>query len=275
MCVIFVVHLMAENSKIEWTDSSFNIVWGCWKISEGCKNCYADSWDSRFGDSHWGKDTPRKLMSEKYWYEPLKWDHKAGLAGRRHRIFCSSMTDVFLDDPIIDRERAKLWDLIQNTPNCDWLLLTKRPENIAANLPGSWNDGWSNVWMGVSCENQEWADKRIPVLADIPALIRFVSYEPALGPIDFRQHFENPCGPDWVIVGGESGPNARPFYLDWAISTVQQCRDHGVNVFVKQMGSNPMNLNGYGSYKMKFSDSKGGNIKEFPETIQVRDFPGD
>lgn len=292
-CVIFVRNRMAENSKIQWTDSTFNIAWGCWKISEGCRHCYASDLDHRYGGSNWGKDAPRKVMGEKYWAEPMKWDRKAAKEGRRHRIFCSSMTDVFLDDPTIARERLRLWDMIRNTPNCDWLLLTKRPSNIGRNLPDSWGDGWPNVWIGVSCEDQGCADYRIPILAKIPALIRFVSYEPALGPIDFRQHFENPCGPDWVIVGGESGNGARRFDVEWARSTVQQCREYGVNPFVKQLGfvpvtRNPAKESRLGEYAPAgrdgyfgvclIADAKGGNWDEWPEglnDIKVREFPGD
>jgi protein gp37 len=284
---------MAEKTTIGWCDHTFNLAWGCWKISPGCENCFADAWDARFGGDHWGRNKPRKTMGEKYWSEPLKWNRDAEKEGRRHRVFCSSMTDVFLDDETIKDELLKLWPLIRETPWLTWLLLTKRPERAMESLPSDWGSGYPNAWIGVSCENQEYADKRIPILTEIPAVIRFVSYEPALGPIDFTKHFQNKNRPDWVIVGGESGQGARPFDMEWARSTVQQCRAFGVSPFVKQLGYVPITRNPATESRLgehaprgkKFpdhygvcliADTKGGNWDEWPsglDDIKVREFP--
>lgn len=174
---------MGKDTGIPWTDHTFNMTWGCTKISLGCANCYADVWAARWGLDLWGAN-PRRLFGPKHWAEPLKWQAAAKRDGVRRRVFTSSMADVFEDHPAIDAERPKLWDLIRKTPDLDWQLLTKRANRIAANLPDDWGDGWPNVWLGVSVENQATADERIPHLLKIPAAVRFLSVEPLLGPVD-------------------------------------------------------------------------------------------
>lgn len=272
---------MGKTTGIEWCDHTFNTAWGCVHTSPGCKFCFADAWDARFGGDHWGKDAPRKLFGEKHWAEPRKWNKQAEVEGVRHRVFCSSMTDVFLDDAEIEGELLKLWPLIRETPWLDWQLLTKRPERVVQSLPSDWGDGWPTVWMGVSAENQEYADKRIPILAEIPAAVRFVSYEPALGPVDFTEHFKRKNKPDWVIVGGESGPDARPFNVAWARSAMQQCREYGVALFVKQLGAASYAFMRTGDgvsvkKRINLKDKKGGDWDEWDsrfDCIKVRDFP--
>lgn len=244
---------MSARTGIEWTDHTFNIAWGCMKVSPGCQHCYADTLSRRYGHNVWGpaKTTPRRTFGEKHWREPVLWNRAAEKAGERRRVFCCSMCDVFEDHPTIDAERAKLWPLIRATPWLDWQLLTKRPERIAANLPDDWGNGYPNVWLGTSVESQEYTD-RIPPLLAVPAVVHFLSCEPLLERIDIRQHLvgheEHGVGHtvgacigwtpplDWIICGGESGPKARPMAIDWARDLQRQCADAGVAFFLKQLG---------------------------------------
>ena len=191
---------MAENSKIEWTDHTFNPWWGCVKVSPGCTNCYAATFDARtFGvekhvtakgetrEPHWGKDAPRRFFGEKHWREPLKWNRDAERDGARRRVFCASMADVFEDREDLREQRDRLFALIHATKSLDWLLLTKRPERVTEIVPESWCDGFPrNVWLGTTCEDQQLADERIPHLLAVPATVRFLSVEPMLGPVDLR-----------------------------------------------------------------------------------------
>ena len=300
---------MGQNSGITWTDHTFNPWWGCEKVSAGCKNCYAETFASgRMGLPIWGAQAPRRLFGEKHWGEPLKWDRAAEKAGTRARVFCASMADVFEDYTGPDEQkvrdaRFRLLKLIDRTPHLDWLLLTKRPENVAklwpVYLPGI--QFYSNIWIGCTVENQEMAEKRLPHLLSIPAKVRFVSYEPALGPVVFTELRTDEtceecgevvrhnalsfgdvrclCGTeattlhrlDWVIVGGESGSGARPFNPAWADWTVTACREAGVPVFVKQMGSNPTLRSGSGWGKI--TAKKGDVLSEWPAQLRVQEFP--
>jgi protein gp37 len=180
---------MAHNTKIEWCDHTFNIAWGCVKVSPGCKNCYANTFANRWGYDAWGPGGTRRLFEAPHWAEPVAWNREAAGLGERRRVFCSSMTDVFLDERALDSERARLWDLIEATPSLDWLLLTKRPEVVMDMVPsgGYWRNQWgqlpANVQVGTSIENQEEARKRLPLLFRIPAQLRFVSFEPLLAGI--------------------------------------------------------------------------------------------
>ena len=220
---------MAEKTIIAWTDHTFNIAWGCSKISPGCTNCYADGLANRYGWDVWGPKKARRTFGDKHWAEPFKWNRQAEEEGRRHRVFCSSMCDNFEDHATIDQEREKLWPLICQTPWLDWQLLTKRADRIASCLPSDWHDGYSNVWLGVSIENNDYV-WRAGCLRDIPARIRFVSYEPALGPLDELDL----AGLDWIIFGGESGPGYREMDLQWARDMWQRCRESRVAFFFKQ-----------------------------------------
>jgi protein gp37 len=233
-----------QNSTIEWTDHTFNPWHGCFKVSPGCQHCYAETMNHRYGFHNWGpaKTTQRRKMSANYWQQPLKWDRLAQVSGRK-RVFCASMADVFEDHPQVDDWRADLWDLIRLTPNLDWLLLTKRPENILAMIPVAWRHGpAANVWYGTSVENQEYADMRIPELLKVPAKVRFLSCEPLLGPVTLCRWIRPSPGwaPDpihWVIAGGESGHDARPIHPDWVQSLRDECQAAGdVSFFFKQWG---------------------------------------
>lgn len=278
---------MGANSGIEWCDHTFNPWWGCIRVSPGCERCYAETFAHRMGLKVWGpaKTTQRRPASDSYWREPVKWEERARKNGQRARVFCASMADVFEDHPQVEPWRERLFELIWVTPNLDWLLLTKRPENMVRMAPVEWDGGWpANVWAGTSVEDQQRADERIPHLLRVPAAVRFLSCEPLLGPVDLHPWLEDeeneatadlmlarPFEPlDWVIVGGESGPGARPMDVSWARSLVQQCRDAGAPCFVKQLGADPYNVNLVG---MAMHDRKGGDPAEWPADLRVRQFP--
>ena len=243
---------MGENSKIEWTHHTFNPWIGCVKVSPGCQHCYAEAQNKRWGKDLWGVDKPRQITSAAYWHQPLEWNDKAEVDGERRRVFCASMADVFEDREDLIEPRARLWNLIAATPALDWLLLTKRPENLLRMVPWMASDGmpWPNVWLGTSCEDQRRADERIPHLLSVPAVVRFLSCEPLLGPVTLRDEWRMPRfadddprslradgrGVDWVIAGGESGHGARPMHPGWARSLRDQCEEFGVSFFFKQWG---------------------------------------
>src|SRR5437763_8963468 len=241
---------MAQTT-IEWTHRclpggtvipgyTFNIAWGCQRVSEGCKHCYADALSSRYGYDLWGPKAPRRVLSPSYWVAPLSWNREALAQGHKRLVFCSSMADVFEDHPIINQEREKLWPLIRRTPSLVWLLLTKRPENVLPMVPSNWV--WpSNVWVGTSVENQKRADERIPALLRIPVGVRFLSCEPLLSPLDLSAYLSDL---QWVIVGGESGPRARPMNPAWPRSLRDQCSAARVPFFFKQWGGRPHSAGG-------------------------------
>ena len=233
---------MAENSAIEWTDHTFNPWVGCVKVSEGCKYCYAEDFMTkkpRWANT-WGPAEITERIKTKTWSNPVKWNKEAKESGKRVRVFCASLADVFEDNPQLVEWRTELLDLIINTPHLDWQILTKRPENVNRMIEQStgfsdaemWFHAARNVWMGTSVENQEQADIRIPELLNIPAAVRFLSMEPLLGPININKY----SNIDWVIVGGESGPKARPMHPDWVRSLRDQCQDTGAAFFFKQWG---------------------------------------
>jgi protein gp37 len=203
---------MGENSKIEWTNHTFNPWTGCTKISPACDHCYAEAWAKRSGLVRWGNH-PRRRTTESYWKEPIKWNACAFKREHGHwsRVFCASLADVF-DNQVPLEWRGDLFALIRKCPRLDWLLLTKRPQNIKKMLPADWGRGYQNVWLGVTAENQMFFDQRWKLLQNIPAAIKFISYEPALGPLRLPKH--NPL-PDWLISGGESGGGARSLVPQW------------------------------------------------------------
>lgn len=226
---------MAKYSSIEWTHHTFNPWWGCTKVSPGCKNCYAETFSHRIGQHIWGPKAARRFFSASHWQEPIKWNAEAARTNVRRRVFCASMADVFEARRELDPYRDRLWDLIANTPALDWLILTKRPERMRKVAP--WRDEWpANVWAGTTIENQRWADKRIPVLLDIPASVRFLSCEPLLGPVDIRPWLVGQRRIDWVIAGGESGHNARPMNPEWARNLRDQCATARTPFHFKQWG---------------------------------------
>lgn len=226
---------MAKDSAIEWTHHTFNPWWGCTKVSPGCKHCYAEAFARRIGRDNWGARATRRFFGDAHWREPLKWNAEAARAGVRRRVFCASMADVFEARHDLVPHRERLWRLVGETPALDWLLLTKRPERVLAAVP--WGKKWpANVWVGVTAENQRWAQKRIPILLDFPAAVRFLSCEPLLGPLDLRQWLNGSRRVDWVIAGGESGHGARPMNPEWARHIRNQCLAAGVPFHFKQWG---------------------------------------
>ncbi|MGR3484453.1 MAG: DUF5131 family protein [Paracoccaceae bacterium] len=224
---------MGANSKIEWTTHTFNPWWGCLRVSEACKNCYAEAWAKRTGQKVWGKDAPRRFFTDRHWNEPLRWNGAAAKSGTRARVFCASMADVFEDRRDLDAPRARLFDLIAKTPSLDWLLLTKRPGGVMRLAP--WGRDWpANVWLGTTVELQKRADELLPILADVPAAVRFISAEPLLGPLDLRPWLASSL--DWVITGGESGPKARPASPSWFMDLMRHCMEADVPFHFKQWG---------------------------------------
>jgi protein gp37 len=255
-------------TTIEWTGTqlkdgswvpgfTFNPWWGCEKISEGCKWCYAEALDNRYhnSDPHWGPGSTRKMQSEKYWKEPEKWNRLAEQEGVRRKVFCASMADVFEERPELFEIRTRLFNLIEDTPWLDWLLLTKRPENIMIMLPTAWRpirhdnpllNGKAkftppdNLWLGCTAENQERFEQRMPWMHMIrkvhPEVILFLSCEPLLSDINLLPELQNWNTISWVIVGGESGSAARAMNPKHAWHIISDCIQARVPVFFKQWG---------------------------------------
>lgn len=349
---------MANHTAIQWTDATWNPTRGCSRISEGCRNCYAERQAYRFSSaSGRGRTAPTPFQGFVQMANGHpQWTGKGTLVEERladparwktpKRIFVNSMSDLFheaLPAAAIDRVFAAM----ALSPQHTFQVLTKRGHRMLEYLsenhghearmrvqnvidpPGNRGiievalrlyDAWPlpNVWLGVSVEDQKTADERIPLLLKTPASVRFVSYEPALGPVDFGKAI--PCGYycdgsvghvdhgfitpgikpriDWIIVGGESGPGARPFDVAWARNTITQCKNAGVPCFVKQMGAQVWDRNdriGDGSprewpgntdfdsestddyqgapTRILLRDRKGGDMAEWPGDLRLREFP--
>ena len=246
---------MSDSTSIEWTDATFNPWSGCTKVSPGCANCYAANLPpSMRRGAVWGDSNPRIVASDAYWAQPHAWNRKAAKEGKRMRVFCASTADVFEARDDLDPHRARLFNLIVETPWLDWQLLTKRPEHARkwwearedeARREGG--EAWwpANAWIGTSVENQEQAEIRIPHLQQIPARVRFLSAEPLLGPLslpiaafDGSGSFSAMDGIHWVIVGGESGrgTNVRPMHPQWVRDIRDDCARAGVPFLFKQWG---------------------------------------
>ena len=250
---------MVENTKIEWAHHTFNPWEGCTKVGPGCDHCYAERRNSRFHGGNWGPGAPRRRTAPANWAKPRGWNRQAAELSTRYRVFCASLADVF-DNEVDPAWRTDLFQLIRETPHLDWLLLTKRIGNVAGMLPDDWVKGWPNVWLGATVVNQAEADRDIPKLLATPAALRWLSMEPLLGPVTLQglapgesmeydgvREYLAPIGDkygfavnhavvDWVIVGGESGPSARPIHPDWARSLRDQCVDAGAPFLFKQWG---------------------------------------
>jgi protein gp37 len=273
-----------ENSKIGWTDHTLNPWRGCTKVSAGCQNCYAEEQQARYNGAKWGDDQPRIIAAESSWKNPIKWNKDAAAAGIRARVFCASLADVFEDRPELVAPRERLFHLIEATPHLDWLLLSKRPENMQRLTPPTWAAGWpENAWAMCTVEDQVQAKKRIPHLMQVPAKVRGVSVEPMLGPVNLANHAvdnaydmvlqynedgtpslyeemnSSHIGLDWVICGGESGDKHRPFDLAWARDLEHQCMAERVAFFMKQLGG--------------FPDKK-DQLEDLPADLQKRQWPG-
>ena len=251
---------MSEKTSIAWCRSTFNPFIGCTKVGPGCDHCYAEALDKRHrwkGDTHWGAGKPRMRTSPSNWAKPLAWNRARLKDGKTHRVFCASLADVF-DNEVPEEWRHDLFRLIRLTPALTWLLLTKRIGNVAKIWPGGL---YENVWLGVTVVNQEEADRDVPKLLSVNGVAkRFVSYEPAIGPVNWLKF----RGLDWIIVGGESqqGGAPREFRLSWAQDAIDMARSIGAAPFVKQLGS------GRG-----LKDRAGADPAEWPEDLRVQEFP--
>jgi protein gp37 len=301
---------MSDNSKIEWTDSTWNFVRGCTRISDGCLHCYIDSTPpfrmsgNRFDSPAVGGKTRISLHPDKL-EDPLSWR-------KPRRVFVNSLSDLFHED-VPESLIAKAFAVMAATPQHSYQILTKRPARMRFLMTSaefveaserefmgltvdrhprlartSWSWPVPGVWLGVSTEDQRWADVRIPMLLETPAAVRFISAEPLLGPVDLR-HLSvrnrtvdclggdvsnargevftgTPSVLDWVIVGGESGRGARSMDTSWAASIVKQCASAHAQVFVKQLGSVWAQAHGA-------AHPKGGDAGEWPAELRVRQFP--
>ena len=226
---------MAEQGIITATDETFNPWLGCARVSPGCAHCFAERLveERMQRPGLWGAGADRHVTGEATWSKPLAWQRRAARTGKRLRVFCATLCDVFEDHPVANTARPRLWRLIRSCPNLDWQLLTKRPENIAANLPADWGRGWPNVWLGTSVETQAYT-WRLDELLRVPAALYFVVAEPLLGPLDLHPYLRGTPRLDWVIVGGESGPGHRPMRAEWAADLRKQCAEAGVAFYFKQ-----------------------------------------
>ena len=243
-------------TNIAWTDYTYNPWRGCTQVSAGCAHCYAKTDRAVvIRGIEWGAGKPRVRKAVSTQFLPLQWDRAAARRGERIKVFCASLGDVFDDDPSqlgnLDQWRKELFQLIAKTTHTDWQLLTKRP-HVAERYSGE-IQRLPQIWLGVSCEDQETAEERLTILARIPAAVRFASAEPLLAPVSFAPWLRNL---DWVIVGGESGPHARPMNLDWARMIRDECTASGCKFFFKQVGGRDREKGG------KLLD--GQIVREFP-----------
>lgn len=287
---------MGKATAIGWTRSTFNPWIGCTKVGPGCDACYAEALDARmkYGKAtHWGAGVPRYRTKAGTWNNPHVWNKLAGQEINAVQpfdpeevgwhtpgfwpVFCASLADVF-DNEAPQDWRNDLWRVIEATPNLSWLLVTKRIGNAVHMLPDAWTMGGfpDNVRILITVCNQEEVDRDVPKLLALP-VANGISYEPALGPVDWvkwlfpRSH--SPWTLQWIIVGGEStqgGRKARPFVHGWARDTVRQCKAAGVPVFVKQMGSNAVNREGV---VHRYVDRAGADPSEWSEDLRVQEFP--
>lgn len=274
------------NSKI---DATWNPVKGCTRISPGCMNCYAERQAARFAapgrpfhlfadpERSGSKWTGKVEIVEKHLADPLKW--KAP-----RRIFVNSMSDLFHENLSFD-QIDRVWEVMLAAPQHTYQVLTKRAARMHDYLNGHTVGGKAHygtppdwIWCGVSVEDQSAADQRITFLLDTPTAVRFLSCEPLLGVIRLRQveqgaHYIRHGAPgiDWVIIGGESGPGARPCAIAWIEELVQDCQWAGVPVFLKQFGAFPRGVDGN---RISLHHRKGGDPAEWPLHLRIREFPG-
>lgn len=299
---------MGRSTGIAWTRSTFNPWIGCTEVSPGCDGCYARELDKRHrygGTTHWGVGVERYVTSLDYWLKPEKWNETAIKERASGKIedksdwhtpgfwpVFPSMCDPF-DNEAPEGLRATFWQLIADNPHLTWLLLTKRIGNAQKMLPWRNGEEWPNVWVGASIVNQEEADRDLPKLQNLSAAKRFVSYEPALGPVDWERFLSFGLI-DQVIVGGESSQGkhrARRFAIERARKAKHACSLHGVAFFMKQAGAHvtwdgishaPEELwpngtrkedNGEGYFRIHLKDRAGADPAEWPEDLRVQEFP--
>jgi len=264
---------MSDSSKIEWTDASWNPVTGCTKVSPGCDRCYAETFAERWRGvpgHHFEAGFDVTLRPERL-DQPIRWK-------RPRRIFVNSMSDLF-HESVPDEYIVAVFGTMARAPQHTFQVLTKRHGRMRSLLNSDafqhrFCFRWPlpNVHLGVSVEDQKWADIRIPALLGTPAAMRFISAEPLLGPVSLWHLIdpkgggvEDPQELDWVIAGGESGPGARPCDLNWLRGLRDQCEWSGSAFFLKQLGSVLGRELGAGP--------KGGDWSAWPADLRVREFP--
>lgn len=271
---------MGKTTKIEWAQSTQNWWIGCTRLSRACDFCYAADWAIRYKRPElWAG----QLHKTKTWGDPFKWNKAAGLTGEQWRVFSSSLSDIFDNQAPIEWFTDAL-DVIRQTKNLTWMLLTKRPMNIlkllreagrTANVQGrmdlaGWIEDWldgeppHNVWLGCTVEDMEQKEIRLRHLKAVPAVLRFLSMEPLLEEVSFDVGELDGIG--WIIVGGESGPHARPMHPSWALYLRDLCKALGVAFMVKQLGT-------LAAKTSHFRDKKGGDWAEWPADLRVRETP--
>jgi protein gp37 len=252
---------MGNTTAIAWTEKTWNPWQGCTKVSDGCKYCYMYRDKERYGQD------PKVVVrsSKSTFNKPLNWKEPA-------LVFTCSWSDFFHE--AADEFRAEAWQIIKRTPHLTYQVLTKRPERIMQCLPPDWGEGYPNVWLGTTVENQA-AVHRIATLSEVPAKIRFISFEPLIGPITDK-FVSNEI--HWVIIGGESGNDTgkyryRECKLEWIeglVSTfdwaIGRFMPNEAAVFVKQLGTHL-------SKELKLTDRAGANPDEWPEHLRIQDFP--
>lgn len=279
--------MTTRTTTIAWTEHTMNFWWGCNEVSPGCDHCYA-----RTLMTGWGKDfhTVRRTAPAT-WAKASAWERQAITDGQPHRVFTCSMGDFFHEDA--DAWRGEAWDVIRATPHLTWQVLTKRAGRIVRHLPADWGPGgWPHVWLGTSVESapEWWRVARY--LAKAPAAVRFISYEPTIGPLFATSPgetwaFPHPktgepvtlplvppealaaAGVAWLICGGESGSNARPMELAWVETALEACRRAGVAFFFKQTGA-------VLARRLGLRDRKGEDPREWPAALAaagVREYP--
>ncbi|ETX13629.1 hypothetical protein OCH239_09300 [Roseivivax halodurans JCM 10272] len=306
---------MAENTKIEWAQHTFNPWIGCQKVGPGCDHCYAEVANGGAHAAKWGPHAERVRTRPRNWALPAKWNAAARAAGERHRVFCSSLADVFdTHASVLPEWRADLAELIQATPDLDWLLLTKRIGNADQVLREMFPDGTpANIWVGITVTGQAEADRDIVKLlklkADHALSVAYLSMEPLLGAVDLTRvrfagirhatgaHYHDvlrgghwspgvgcsPSGPndhqavftgasylgklDWVIVGGETGAEARPMHIGWVRALRDQCAAAGTAFLFKQWGNwFPFGeIDAHGCENSRSRGEEGGLWHEWPD----------
>jgi protein gp37 len=270
---------MGEHTKIAWADSTWNPWIGCTHAGPGCDHCYAETQNKfrRWNGGTWGNAAPRQVTAEQTWRAPLNWEDKAragrvGKDAKRWLVFAGDLCDIF--DRLGDNAaRTRMWELFRQTPHLTWLILTKRPQHISKFLPADWGEGYRNVWLGVTVENRKNGYPRIKALRRVPATMRFLSCEPLLeGLPDIEL-----TGIDWVIVGGESGSEARHFDVEWARAIRERCHESSTAFFFKQLGSAP--FLGGSPFTLDHCkatgarDRQGVMVENFPPDLQIQSWP--
>jgi protein gp37 len=261
---------MGTVTTIGWTDKTSNPWIGCQQVTEAeCGDCYARRWAQRHHLAVWGPLTSSARHLTRTGRDPYTWNAQAQAQGRRFKVFCASLADVFEPHPQVAEARARLWQTIEETPFLDWQLLTKRPKYIRRLVPPAWLEpgGWpTHVWIGTSVGIQAAAPRRLPYLLEVPAPIRFLSCEPLVEPVSLLHPWLESGLIHWVICGGYSGTQDRPMHLEWARALLAECRTAGVAFFMKQLGSVYARAH-------QLRNGKGEEVAEFPEDLRVQEFP--